>query len=254
MDPADAAQRLSKKTACLLPVHLYGQVGPVDRWAALARERGLTLVQDACQAHGALFRDNALTSYSDYVCYSFYPTKNLGALGDGGAIATNRSGVHRRLRLWRDGGRNGHHVSIAPGMNSRLDEVQACYLRAALKHLKRWNRERARLAMLYDDALADCPGVTLVRRDENSVHHLYVIRAHRRERLRRALASQGIGTGVHYPVPLHLHPAFENARQKKGSLPHAERACREIVSLPLWPGLKDSEVFRVAEAIRKVYA
>ena len=160
--------------------------------------------------------------------------------------------LFRSLRRFRDGGRVGQ-TAFGPGTNARLDEINACYLRAALPHLSKWNAQRARLATFYDQALSDCPGVTLLRRDQDSVHHLYVIRAQRRDRLRSYLDGRAIGTGVHYPVPLHLHPAFAAARQKKGSLPHAEKACGEILSLPLWPGLSTSDALRVAESIRSFY-
>ncbi len=253
IDAADAANRVTRRTRALIPVHLYGQLSSIETFRAIAADRKLVLIQDACQAHGARLGGRALTSLSDYVCYSFYPTKNLGCLGDGGAIATNRVSVARRLRRARDGGRKGQ-VAMTRGVNARLDEVQAAYLRAALPYLNEWNARRAKIARLYDQALAGCPGVRAVSRDENSVHHLYVIRVKRRERLRRHLASQSIGTGVHYPVPLHLHPAFAHAKQRKGSLPHAEKACREILSLPLWPGLTDDDVLRVAESIRGFYA
>ncbi len=252
MDPADAANRINRRTRALLPVHLYGQLCAIEALRKLAADHGLALIQDACQAHGARLSGRPLTRFSEYVCYSFYPTKNLGCLGDGGAVATSRSRPAQRLRRMRDGGRVGQ-IALTPGVNARLDEIQACYLRAALPHLAGWNASRAKLAAVYDNALADCPGVTLVRRDQNSVHHLYVIRAQRRDGLRRHLTRAGIGTGVHYPVPLHLHPAFAAARQKRGSLPHAERACREILSLPLWPGLRQTEALRVAESIRSYF-
>lgn len=253
IDPDDAGNRISRRTAALLPVHLYGDLCPLDRCVRVARDRRLTLVQDACQAHGADFLGEPLTRFSRYVGYSFYPTKNLGCLGDGGAIATNSGAVQARLRRVRDGGRNQYQVSVGPGVNSRLDELQACFLRVFLTHLQSWNAARARLAALYDQALVSCPGITLVRRSPGSVHHLYVVRVRRRARLREALAAQGIGTGVHYPVPLHLHPAFGVARQRR-DLPHAEKACREVLSLPLWHGLPDSGVLRVADAIRRFYS
>lgn len=252
IDSADAANRINRRTRALLPVHLYGQLSPLESLRKIASTNDLVLIQDACQAHGARLKGRPLTAFSDYVCYSFYPTKNLGCLGDGGAIATNRPRIASRLRRFRDGGRDGQ-VAIGPGVNARLDEIHASYLRAALPHLSAWNAQRAKLAGIYDDALANSPGVTLLQRDRDSVHHLYVIRAQRRDRLRRHLTSRSIGSGVHYPVPMHLHPAFSASRQKKGSLPHAEQACREILSLPLWPGLLESEVLRVAEAIRRFY-
>ena len=212
------------------------------------------MIQDACQAHGAHFHGDSLAEFSRYVCYSFYPTKNLGCLGDGGAIVTNSLTIDRRQRAWRDGGRKGGQVSYFPGINSRLDEMQACYLRAFLPQLGEWNAWRGRIARLYDEALLDCPGVRPVKRGPDSVHHLYVIRADRRDRLREYLAEQGIGTGIHYPVPMHLHPAFAMAKQKKGDLPHSEQACREILSLPLWPYLPESDAAQVAGAIRSFYS
>ncbi len=250
IDPDDLGNRVSQRTAALVPVHLYGQPCAIARIAQL----GKLVVQDACQAHGATVEGRPLTSFSDYVAYSFYPTKNLGALGDGGAIVTNRRAVATRLRRLRDGGRRGGQVSYETGINSRLDEMQCCYLRAFLPHLAEWNAHRRGIAAMYDEMLADCRGVRLLKRSADSVCHLYVIRAKRRTRLREFLAKAGIGTGIHYPVPLHLHPAFAAAGQKRGSLPQAEKACTEIVSLPLWPYLPESGAREVAEQIRAFYA
>jgi dTDP-3-amino-3,4,6-trideoxy-alpha-D-glucose transaminase len=254
LDPDDAGNRATRKTAALLPVHLYGQPCRIDRFARLARTLGVPLVQDACQAHGARFRGRPLTAFSPLVAYSFYPTKNLGCLGDGGAIATGWAALARQLALLRDGGRKGGQISRAFGLNSRLDEMQCCYLRAFLPRLEEWNAQRARLAARYDEALAGCPGVRLVERHPCSVCHLYVIRAARRERLREYLARRGVGTAIHYPVPLHLQPAFRDCGARRGDLPHAERAAREIVSLPLWPYLPESAVEEVAGRIREFYA
>lgn len=250
LDPGDVENRLTKKTAAILPVHLYGQPCDLPRFARMKRP----LIQDACQAHGAQFDGAPLTHYSPYVAYSFYPTKNLGCLGDGGAVATNSRRVADRVRLLRDGGRRGDHVSKAAGVNSRLDELQACYLSAFLPHLTEWNARRARIAALYDEALADCDGVRPVRRGANSVHHLYVIRATRREKMRSFLTKRGIGCGVHYPVPLHLQPAFANCGSRRGDLPHAEQAAREILSLPMWPHLSESQVLEVTEKVRSFFA
>ncbi|MBI4877374.1 MAG: DegT/DnrJ/EryC1/StrS family aminotransferase [Acidobacteria bacterium] len=253
LDPDDAGNRAGKKTAALLPVHLYGQPCRIDRFSRLARALGVPLVQDACQAHGAHFLGRPLTDFSPLVAYSFYPTKNLGCLGDGGAIATRSAAMARRLLLLRDGGRQGGQVSHAFGINSRLDEMQCCYLRAFLPHLADWTAQRARLASVYDQALADCPGVRLVKRYPCSVHHLYVIRAQRRDRLREHLAGKGVGTAIHYPVPLHLQPTFRDCGARRGDLPQAEKACREIVSLPLWPYMRESAALEVAGRIREFY-
>jgi len=234
---------ITRRTRAIVPVHLYGQ--PCDLPALLPP--GLPLVEDACQAHGAPVAGRV-------TAYSFYPTKNLPCLGDGGAVTTDSARIAARLRSLRDGGRR-HNDQIARerALNSRLDEIQACYLRAFLPKLADWNAERVRLARLYDDALAGCDPVRPVVRRPGSVCHLYVVRARRRHPLRRFLADRGILTGVHYPVPLHLQPAFRDSRQPKGSLPAAERACREILSLPLWPGISESAVDEVASRIRCFY-
>jgi dTDP-4-amino-4,6-dideoxygalactose transaminase len=248
VDPADVERRIRKRTAALLPVHLYGQAAPLAELWEIARHHGLLLLQDACQAHGL-----AVRHFSPAVAYSFYPTKNLPCLGDGGAVLTGSRRVADRVRLLRDGGRRNDQVARVRAINSRLDEMQACYLRAFLPKLAEWNAGRARLASLYDEALAGCPGVRIVGRGAGSVCHLYVVRAARRDALRKHLAKHGIATGVHYAVPLHLQPAFTECGLKRGDLPVAERACREIVSLPLWPYMPDSAVVEVAGRVREFY-
>ncbi len=257
MDPGDAAARITTRTRAIVPVHLYGQPCAIDVFARLARRHGLVLIQDAAQAHGARFHGRPLTAFSSYVAYSFYPTKNLGALGDGGAILTNSPAAAKRLRTARDGGRQGGQVSHAAGINSRLDEMQCCFLRAFLPRLDEWNTHRARLAAIYDEELTGCPGVrpgaspdvSLVKRTADSVHHIYAIRAEQRDRLREYLARYGIGTAVHYPAPLHQHPAFA----QRVSLPYAECATKEILSLPLGPYLRESAARRVAARVRRFY-
>jgi len=235
---------VTRHTRAIVPVHLYGQPCDLTR----LRRAGLPLVQDACQAHGAPVTGRA-------VAYSFYPTKNLPCLGDGGAVTTDSARVAARLRSLRDGGRrNNDQIARERAINSRLDEMQACYLRAFLPKLAEWNAERARLAALYDEAFASCPGVRPVARRAGSVCHLYVIRAGQRDRLRQFLSENGIMAGIHYPVPLHLQPAFHDFGLRKGSLPVAERACREVLSLPLWPGMQAPAVEEVAGRVREFYA
>jgi dTDP-4-amino-4,6-dideoxygalactose transaminase len=240
IDPA----RLGKRARAIVPVHLYGQ--PYDCGQL---PRGAVIVQDACQAHGA----GQFTRDSPFVAFSFYPTKNLPCLGDGGAIVTDSKRVAGEVRLLRDGGRLGDQVSRIRAVHSRLDEIQACYLRAFLPKLTAWNAERARIAANYDSLLAGCDGVRPVSRRPGSVCHLYVIRALHRERLRKFLRERGVATGIHYPVPLHLQPAFSEFGPKRGQLPVAERACREIVSLPLWPGMAGAIVNEVAGRVREFY-
>lgn len=253
LDPADLPQRITPRTAAIVPVHLYGQPCDLTPLRKIARASNAVLIQDACQAHGARHRGRPLTDYSPYTAYSFYPTKNLGALGDGGAIVTSSGKTAATLRMLRDGGRRGGQVAYIKGTNSRLDEMQACYLRAFLPQLAGWNARRARLASLYLDELAGIDGVRPVSVSGESVWHLFVVRAKRRDKLRDYLAKHGIATGVHYPVPLHLMPAFRDSGVRRGSLPNAERAAKEIVSLPLWPLMEESAVAEVAERIRRFY-
>jgi dTDP-3-amino-3,4,6-trideoxy-alpha-D-glucose transaminase len=250
LNAEDAEARVRRRTGALLPVHLYGQPCDLPRLAAVARRRGLVLLQDACQAHGAQEAARPFTSFSPTVAYSFYPTKNLPCLGDGGAVLTNSRAVADKLRRLRDGGRRHDQVARTRAINSRLDEMQACYLRAFLPKLPEWNQRRARLAALYDQALAGCDGVRPVGRRAGSVCHLYVVRAAWRTRLRKFLAERGVVTGVHYPVPLHLQPAFQDS----GSLPVAEQACREVLSLPLWPYMPEMAVEEVAARVREFYS
>jgi dTDP-4-amino-4,6-dideoxygalactose transaminase len=252
LDPRDTESRIRKRTAAILPVHLYGQAANLPELSKLARRRGLTLLQDACQAHAAQSNGKPLTHFSPSVAFSFYPTKNLPCLGDGGAVLTNSRTVATRLRLLRDGGRHNDQTGRIRAVNSRLDEMQACYLRAFLPKLGEWNCQRAHLAALNDQALAGLEPRPVARSTE-SVCHLYVVRAPRRDRLRRHLAQHGISTGIHYPVPLHLQPAFRDCGSKRGDMPVAERACREILSLPLYPHMPESAVDLVAARISQFY-
>ena len=257
LDPAKARLAVTSNTAALLPVHLYGQTCDLERWRALAAGTGAVLVQDACQAHGAWHARAPLTDYSPCVAYSFYPTKNLGALGDGGALCLAREEDTALARQLRDGGRARGHLAEIEGMNSRLDEAQAAYLRIALTRLEEWNGVRQRLARLYDEELATVPPELLrpVRHAPASdhVYHLYVVRTTRRDALQEHLASHGVITGIHYPVPLHLQPAFAACGLQPGDLPIAERAANEILSLPMGIHLSEEQVLRVVELIRQFF-
>jgi dTDP-4-amino-4,6-dideoxygalactose transaminase len=239
-----ASPRINRRTRAIVPVHLYGQPCGTD-WP---KTSGVKIVHDACQAHGAPL------SFAAPAAYSFYPTKNLPCLGDGGAVLTDSKTLAERVRHLRDGGRRNDQIARERAINSRLDEMQACYLRAFLPKLASWNADRVRLASLYDELLGDCPGVRPVARRKGSVCHLYVIRARRRDALRDFLAGYGIGTGVHYPAPLHLQPAFRAFGPGRGALPVAEKACREILSLPLWPCMPDAIPREVADRIHEFYA
>ena len=254
LNAEDAEGRVRRRTGALLPVHLYGQPCDLPRLAAVARRRGLVLLQDACQAHGAQQAGRPFSSFSPAVAYSFYPTKNLPCLGDGGAVLTDSRTVAEKLRRLRDGGRRNDQVARIRAINSRLDEMQACYLRAFLPKLPEWNQRRARLAALYDQALAGCEGARPLARRAGSVCHLYVVRVARRARLCKFLAERGVITAVHYAVPLHLQPAFRDCGGKRGGLPVAEQACREVLSLPLGPYMPETAVEEVAARVREFYS
>jgi dTDP-4-amino-4,6-dideoxygalactose transaminase len=254
IDPRAAARAVTPRTRALMPVHLYGHPADMDPLLELARERELVLLEDACQAHGARYRGRpvgTLAGARGLGALSFYPTKNLGALGDGGAVLVNDPDTAARLRQLRNGGQRDRYRHETEGWNSRLDELQAALLRVSLAHLPTWGERRRELRSIYDRAL-EGSGVTPLGEQDyaQAVFHLYVVRHPRRDALQAALAKRGIGTLIHYPIPLHLQPAFAGLGGKPGDLPVAERATSEILSLPLYPELDDAIVRRVAETIR----
>jgi len=248
LDAVEAA--LSPKTRAIIPVHLYGQSVDMVRLMDLAHRAGVKVVEDACQAHGArcgMYRAGGL---GDAGCFSFYPSKNLGALGDGGIVTTDDEGIASRVRLLRNHGEDASRLHIEPGYCSRLHALQAALLTEKLPHLEHWNSLRMQAASLYDDLLSSADVVLPGRADGVShVFHLYVIRARNRDGLREQLAGRGIQTGIHYAVPLHLEPAFSGLGYARGEFPVAERAASSIVSLPMYPYLGSEEVARVSEAV-----
>jgi dTDP-4-amino-4,6-dideoxygalactose transaminase len=254
IDPEAAARAVTGRTRALMPVHLYGHPADMDPLLALARERGLVLLEDACQAHGARYKGRpvgTLAGAQGLGALSFYPTKNLGALGDGGAVLVGDAATAQLLRQLRNGGQRDRYRHERTGWNSRLDELQAALLRVSLGHLAGWSERRRRLAALYDAELAGSSVVPLGEQPyAGAVFHLYVVRHPRRDALMAALARRGIGTLVHYPIPLHLQPAFAFLGGKPGDLPVAEQACSEILSLPLYPELALETVRRVAAETR----
>ena len=256
IDPVDAARRVTSRTRAIVPVHLYGQSAPMDAILDLAAAHGLKVVEDCAQSHGARWDGRMTGTMGDAAAFSFYPTKNLGAFGDGGAVVSADPEVARTASMvrnygWEPGRR---YVSEVRGINSRLDEIQAAILRVRLRHLDAANAARARLAAIYDAALADVPGLVIPHRDPRSSHvfHLYVVRHPERDRIVAALASEKIGTHIHYPMPVHRQPAYLDHGYAEGSLPETERASREIMSLPMYPELPEADAEAVADAIRRV--
>ena len=243
-------RRSGWRVQAVVPVHLYGRPARMRPILSLARAHGLIVVEDAAQAHGAVLDGRRVGAWGRAAAFSFYPTKNLGALGDGGAVATRSAAVAARLRRLRTYGfADGYRLREA-GVNSRLDEMQAALLRIKLPRLDRWNAARKRLAGTYLSLLKGLP-IGLPQDPEGSCHHLFVVRAKRRDSLRRRLLEAGVGTLVHYPVPIHRLAPYADPDLRGGSLAEAEAACREVVSLPLNPFVTTREVEAVARALRR---
>ncbi|QWV93645.1 DegT/DnrJ/EryC1/StrS family aminotransferase [Geomonas oryzisoli] len=251
IDPNRVEAAVTPKTRAIVAVHIYGQPADMPAILAIARRHGLKVIEDCAQAHGAEFAGQRVGSMGDMACFSFYPTKNLGAIGDGGMVVTSDPALAEKAKLLREYGWAARYVSYIKGWNSRLDELQAALLRVKLRHLAADNDKRRRLAALYGELLAGTPGITLpVERPQGRhVYHLFVIRSDRRDLLKGHLDAAGIGCLVHYPVPVHRQPAYEGTGF--GSLEHTERAAAEILSLPMYPELPEADVQAVATAIRE---
>jgi dTDP-4-amino-4,6-dideoxygalactose transaminase len=259
MDPA-ALERAVKspppgRPAAVLPVHLYGEPAALDEIAAIARAHGLRLIEDAAQSHGAEYRGRTTGSIGDFGCFSFYPTKNLGALGDAGGVVTDNAELAAAAREIREYGWRDRYVSAVPGINTRLDPIQAGILNVKLDTLAAGNARRQAIAARYDVGLAGLPLALPARRGgATHVFHQYVVRTPKRDRLREHLRQAAIGTGIHYPLPVHLHPAYRG-RVPVGptGLCRSEAAAREILSLPMYPQLSDAAVDRVIAEIRRFF-
>ncbi|GAB3772257.1 dTDP-4-amino-4,6-dideoxygalactose transaminase [Nocardioides ginsengisegetis] len=239
IDPAQVERAVTRRTQAIVPVHLYGQVAPMERLAPIAAAAGVPLVEDAAQAQGARRHDQPAGGIGLLAATSFYPGKNLGAAGDAGAVTTDDPELAHRVRVLAAHGSPTKYVHDEIGVNSRLDTVQAVVLRAKLARLARWNDARRRLAARYGELLADVPGVRLPVEAEGNTHvwHLYVVRVEDRDRLLGELAEAGVGAGVHYPTPVHLTGAYACLRRGPGSFPVTEEAAGRLLSLPLHPHL-----------------
>jgi len=244
------ARSITSRTRAIIPVHLYGCPVDMNPILQFARENNLLVIEDCSQAHGALYEDNKVGSLGDIAAFSFYPTKNLGAFGDGGAVVTGNSKIAEKVRLLRQYGWKEHYISSVKGINSRLDELQAGILRVKLRYLDNWNLRRQQLAELYCGLLAD-KELTLPVKPENSSHvfHQFVVRHPRRDELKQYLMEHGIHTLVHYPMPIHLQPAYVRLGYSVGNLPNTELVSREVLSLPLYPELTEEEIKRVCQNV-----
>jgi len=246
---------ITPRTKAIMPVHLYGQAADMDPIMELARKHGLKVIEDACQAHGALYNGRKCGSLGDAAAFSFYPGKNLGAFGDAGAVTTNDAALAERIRLLRNYGssRRYHHDEL--GENSRLDTIQAAVLSAKLPHLEKWNAARRQVAARYAAGLKDVEEVRLPATNgyAEHVHHLYVVRTARRDALMNHLQERDMGCIIHYPIPIHLQGAYAARGWKSGDFPVAEKAANEILSLPLFPTMTDGQVDCVVAAIAEFF-
>jgi dTDP-4-amino-4,6-dideoxygalactose transaminase len=241
----------------IMPVHLFGQMCDMDPMTALAEEYGLMFFEDACQAHGAAYFSAGTQTWlkagsiGKAAGFSFYPGKNLGACGEAGAVTTNDAALAQSMRMIRDHGQSKKYHHVVEGYNGRLDTLQAAILQVKLRSLDEWTTQRRKAAERYAELLQDAEGISLPFEPawSRAVYHLYVVRAQRREELQKHLTEKGIGTGLHYPIPVHLQPAYAHLGYKKGDLPVSEKAAGEILSLPMFPQLRSEQQEQVAEAI-----
>ncbi len=257
LDPERVERAITPRTRAIVPVHLYGQTADMDPILTLARRHRLAVVEDACQAHGALYRGRAAGTLGEAGAFSFYPTKNLGACGEAGMVVTGRPDLADAVRRLRDHGQAEKYRHVVEGYNGRLDALQAALLRVKLKSLPGWNERRRALADRYRSGLRDLEARGAVALPAEMdwgrhVYHLFAVRIGDRERVRRALRERGIDAGIHYPVPLHLQTAYAPMGLKEGSFPQAERAAREVLTLPLYPELGEAQVDQVCDALRAV--
>jgi dTDP-4-amino-4,6-dideoxygalactose transaminase len=253
MDPSQLEARITPRAKVVLPVHLFGQTADMDPIVEIARRHGLRVLEDAAQAHCATYKGRPVGALGDACAWSFYPTKNLGALGDAGAVTTNDEAVAARMRMLREYGQSSRYVHATKGINSRLDGMQAAFLRVKLPHLEAWTAARRERAVLYDRLLRGV-GTPVAASYGEHVYHLYVIRTAGRDALRERLQERGIGTQIHYPIPVHRQEAYAELADQAPYLVESERAAAEILSLPLYPELSLEDVETVARAVNELVA
>jgi len=248
IDVSQIEKKISPHTKAIMPVHLYGNACDMDPIIRLAKKYNIAIIEDCCQAHGAEYKGKKVP-IQDLGCFSFYPSKNLGALGDGGMIVTDSEAIKNKLVLLRNYGQeNRYHAKIF-GINSRLDELQAAFLRAKLPYLTSFNKKRKEHAQLYSKLLKNIVVIPQEYPYKNHVYHLYVIRTEKRDQLMNYLKEKNIQTQIHYPIPIHLQEAFKNLNYAKGDFPNSEKFAQEIISLPMYPELTSNEIMTVCKEI-----
>ncbi|WP_243373445.1 DegT/DnrJ/EryC1/StrS family aminotransferase [Geotalea sp. SG265] len=253
MDPAQLERAITPRTKAIIPVHLYGQMADMDPIMAIANTHGLYVIEDACQAHGAEYRGRRAGSIGNAGCFSFYPGKNLGAYGEAGGVVTHDDELAAKIKMLRDHGQSKKYSHAMIGVNSRMDGLQGAVLGVKLKYLDSWNDGRARNAGLYRRHLAGVDSVVLPEKLDYARHiyHIFAVRVQNREAFMDALKEQGIASGIHYPVPVHLQGAYKFMGKKRGSFPVAEKCADETVSLPMFPELKEEQIEHTADVIKK---
>jgi dTDP-4-amino-4,6-dideoxygalactose transaminase len=252
MDPSLLDEAVTSKTKAIVPIHLYGQCANMDAIHVIAQKHGLWVVEDACQAHLAEYKGSKAGSLGIAGAFSFYPGKNLGACGEAGCVTTDDEDLAQKIRMLRDHGQRRKYLHEWEGYNGRCDAVQAAVLRIKLKHLDRWNAARRRNASMYDEILADCPEVITpkVSSDCLPVYHLYIIQVEQRDKIAAALNEDGIATGLHYPIPLHLQEAYRGMALAEGTFPVTERVARRLLSLPMYPELSRNQIEYVCDRLK----
>ncbi len=242
---------VTPRTRATIPVHLYGQPAPMAEIVEVAARHSIKVIEDASQAHGAEYDGKRVGSWGDAAAFSFYPAKNLGAYGDAGAVVTNDEQIAAAVRMLRDHGRTDKYLHEYVGVNSRLDTLQAAVLGVKLSHMEEWNEARRAVAAKYDAGLGEFARLTLPARMRGGrhVYHLYVVRTDRRDELSQSLSDSGIGVGIHYPIPLHLQPAFRSLGHGMGDFPVSERLAASILSIPMYPELSDTQLSRIVQTI-----
>jgi dTDP-4-amino-4,6-dideoxygalactose transaminase len=255
MDPAAIEAAITPRTKAILPVHLYGQSADMDPIMEVARRHGLVVIEDAAQAHGAKYKGRPVGSIGDMACFSYYPGKNLGAYGEGGGVTTSNPEYARTIRMLRDWGQDRKYHHVLKGFNYRMEGFQGAILRVKLRHLERWTEARRAVVKLYNEHLADSGVETPTEMPwGRHVYHVYTLRSDDRDALQTSLQADGIQTGIHYPVPAHLQPAYADLGYGRGAFPHAETAAKEVLSLPLYPELSSQAVAEVAAAVKRAVA
>jgi dTDP-4-amino-4,6-dideoxygalactose transaminase len=252
LDARAIEKATTTRTRAILPVHLYGQPADMDPIMEVARRRGLVVIEDAAQAHGAKYKGRPVGSIGDLACFSFYPGKNLGAYGEGGAVTTSNADFARTIRMLRDWGQDRKYHHLLRGFNYRMEGFQGAILRVKLRYLEQWTEARRALVAQYNELLVDA---AVERPKEMSwarhVYHVYTLRSQDRDGLQVALQAEGIQTGIHYPVPVHLQPAYADLGYGRGAFPYSEIAATQVLSLPLYPELSSQAISEVAAAVKK---